>query len=489
MLEHALLTDSFSTGKDELVLQFAAKNQTVQLNIRFAGGEMFFRHNDIQKFPGRTSQIQFKNVIQQHVVSIDVLRNDRGFKITFSNDNVLLFKGFGKFGNVMLFEGLNEPPTSIFRTHLKKDLAFRYSENPAIMATHPLSISEAQSAFPFLAEEHLAFLNAMNYDDLAEDEQKKVWTEMLNQSYKGEFFQGLKNDLPYLYCLPMANCEALSTGIEGLDAYVKNYLSAYFFKIEKQKLHLEVTQKLKHFSHLLRENEKKLNLLQSKRSYKELGDIVMSYAHSIKPGVSEAFLPDFYTGNPIRIKLNPNISASENASLFYRKAKNEHLEVEKVQGNIEASKKELVTLESRKIQLESASHFKDLKTTSAGATNNQVENKPYKILEFEGFHIWIGKNAKSNDALIKLAQKNDLWLHAKDYQGSHVIIKKAGNVFPNSVIQFAANVAAKNSKGKTQSVVPVLAVERKFVVKPKNAKPGEVKVLKEIVVDGFPDEG
>lgn len=485
----AVLTDSFSTGKDELVLHFAAKNQPVQLNIRFAGGEMFFRHNDVFKIPGRTSQIQFKNIIQQQVVSIEVLNWDRGFIITFSNDNVLLFKGFGKFGNVLHFEDFSKTPTSIFRSHLKKDFSFQYVENAQEITSNPLSVKQAQTAFPFLSEEQVAFLENISYDDLTDPKQKKGWTEMLNQSKSECFYQGLKNDLPFLYCLPMEHASALLAGIDGLDSFAKNYLSAFYFKIEKQRLYHEVTQKLKHFTHLLRENEKKLELLQSKRSYRELGDIVMSYAHSIKPGVSEAFLPDFYTGNPIRIRLNPNISASENASLFYRKAKNEHLEVEKVQGNIEASKKELIALGSRKTEIESATHFKELKSTPAKTANNPTENKPYKILDFEGFDIWIGKNAKSNDAMIKLAQKNDLWLHAKDYQGSHVIIKKAGNVFPNSVIQFAANVAAKNSKGKTQSVVPVLAVERKFVVKPKNAKPGEVKVLKEIVVDGFPDEG
>jgi predicted ribosome quality control (RQC) complex YloA/Tae2 family protein len=84
-----------------------------------------------------------------------------------------------------------------------------------------------------------------------------------------------------------------------------------------------------------------------------------------------------------------------------------------------------------------------------------------------------------------LSQKNDLWLHAKDVTGSHVIIKKKGAEFPQAVIQFAANLAAKNSKAKTQQVVSVIAVPRKFVSKPKNAAVGEVSLQKETVIDAY----
>ena len=87
--------------------------------------------------------------------------------------------------------------------------------------------------------------------------------------------------------------------------------------------------------------------------------------------------------------------------------------------------------------------------------------------------------------MLKLCQKNDLWLHAKDVAGSHVILRKKGAEFPQAVIDFAAQQAAKNSKAKTQQVVPVIATLRKFVSKPKNAAFGEVNVLKEEIVDAF----
>ena len=80
---------------------------------------------------------------------------------------------------------------------------------------------------------------------------------------------------------------------------------------------------------------------------------------------------------------------------------------------------------------------------------------------------------------------SDLWLHAKDFAGSHVIVRKKGVDFPQAVIDFAAQLAAKNSKAKTQQVVPVIATLRKFVSKPKNAAFGEVNVIKESIIDAF----
>ena len=64
-------------------------------------------------------------------------------------------------------------------------------------------------------------------------------------------------------------------------------------------------------------------------------------------------------------------------------------------------------------------------------------------------------------------------------------MRKKGADYPTAVIQYAAELAAKNSKGKTQNVVPVIVVLRKFVSKPKNAAPGEVSLQKEDIVDAF----
>lgn len=96
----------------------------------------------------------------------------------------------------------------------------------------------------------------------------------------------------------------------------------------------------------------------------------------------------------------------------------------------------------------------------------------------------IGRNAKNNDLLTqRYTYKDDLWLHARDVTGSHVVVKyKAGKTFPKSVIERAAELAAWYSKRRTDSLCPVIVTPKKYVRKPKGLAEGQVLVEKEDVV-------
>jgi predicted ribosome quality control (RQC) complex YloA/Tae2 family protein len=86
--------------------------------------------------------------------------------------------------------------------------------------------------------------------------------------------------------------------------------------------------------------------------------------------------------------------------------------------------------------------------------------------------ILVGKNNLQNDKLTGTAQPNEVWLHAKDMPGSHVII--VGEDPDEATILYAARLAALYSKGKTSSRVPVDYTLRRYVKKPGGAKPGFV---------------
>ncbi len=96
----------------------------------------------------------------------------------------------------------------------------------------------------------------------------------------------------------------------------------------------------------------------------------------------------------------------------------------------------------------------------------------------------MGRNAENNDLLtLKYAFKEDLWLHAKDVSGSHVVIKyQSGKNFPKPVIEKAAEIAAFHSKRKADTLVPVTVTPKKFVRKPKGFAAGKVIVEREEVV-------
>uniref|UniRef100_A0A7C3NHC6 DUF814 domain-containing protein n=1 Tax=candidate division WOR-3 bacterium TaxID=2052148 RepID=A0A7C3NHC6_UNCW3 len=106
-----------------------------------------------------------------------------------------------------------------------------------------------------------------------------------------------------------------------------------------------------------------------------------------------------------------------------------------------------------------------------------------------GFTVLCGRNSEENDFLtLKVASKDDLFFHAREAKGAHVILKKGGRIPKKEDIYYAASIAAYNSKGKHSKLVPVSYTERKYVTKRKGSKNGEVVLLREEVIFVEPRE-
>ena len=104
---------------------------------------------------------------------------------------------------------------------------------------------------------------------------------------------------------------------------------------------------------------------------------------------------------------------------------------------------------------------------------NKSENKS-KPLEFniDGFTVFAGKNNKQNDLLtLKIANKQDIWFHVQNIQGSHVILRADGKPVTDEVIFKCATIAVENSKAKNSAHVPVDYCPVKNVKKPSGARP------------------
>lgn len=97
--------------------------------------------------------------------------------------------------------------------------------------------------------------------------------------------------------------------------------------------------------------------------------------------------------------------------------------------------------------------------------------------EVDGYTIFIGRDAKSNDYLtFNVAEKEDIWMHVKGKPGSHVVIRVRENLPTQEIIKFAASLAKRNSKAKSENNVTVVYCQRKFVKKEPNMNDGQVKV-------------
>jgi predicted ribosome quality control (RQC) complex YloA/Tae2 family protein len=223
----------------------------------------------------------------------------------------------------------------------------------------------------------------------------------------------------------------------------------------------------------------------------EIGHILMANLHQIEERAERVELFDFYRNTTISIKLRSDLSPQKNAENFYRKSKNEKIELEKIVENIESREQLLAIINGHIENIEAAENLKNLRSylkANGLAPNTKLKIQSYRELfkrfEVEGFEILVGKNSKNNDLLTQqYAYKEDLWLHARDATGSHVVVKyKAGKKFPNAVIEAAASLAAYFSKRRNETLAPVIVTPKKFVRKPKGFADGQVIVEKEEVV-------
>lgn len=102
---------------------------------------------------------------------------------------------------------------------------------------------------------------------------------------------------------------------------------------------------------------------------------------------------------------------------------------------------------------------------------------PYKVKEFEGFEILVGRSAIENDTLsFEVANPNDFWLHVDGAPGSHIVIRNPSNLteLPPSVLIEAKRLAIDNSKAKGRNDAMVHWGFAKDLSKPPSSAPGEV---------------
>ena len=98
-------------------------------------------------------------------------------------------------------------------------------------------------------------------------------------------------------------------------------------------------------------------------------------------------------------------------------------------------------------------------------------------LDIDGFVIYIGKDAKSNDHLtFNISSDDDLWFHVKGVPGSHVVIRVRENLPTETIIKAVAQLAKKNSKASKDDKATVVYCQKRFVKKESGMNDGQVRV-------------
>lgn len=260
-------------------------------------------------------------------------------------------------------------------------------------------------------------------------------------------------------------------------------------RVKSQSLVKLLTNTSERISRKINKQKIELKQCENREHLRICGDLLQANLYRIERGAEYVDVENFYDENygTLRISLNPAISPAANAQKYYKdyqKAKNaENVLTEQ----IKKGQDELLYVDSVLDTVVRAENERDLaqireELTEQGYLRQQkTKHKnpsalpPYEFLSSDGFKILVGRNNRQNDKLtLKMAGKNDIWLHTKDIHGSHTIIFADGREITNTTIFEAARIAAYHSKARNSSQVPVDYTFVKNVSKPNGSKPGMV---------------
>jgi predicted ribosome quality control (RQC) complex YloA/Tae2 family protein len=446
----------------------------------------------------------FETLYDLNVIDVRQFTNERAIGLVLENNYMVVFKLFGNRSNAVLFQ--NDEVIDLFHSNLVSDNNLRLSQLDRTLdqtwEAYQAANFDHRKLFPTFGKEVNAYLapqppmgeiftpplgvGTVRRAGLRWQIIQETLTLLENPSFR----ISLWNHQPTLTLVPLGDViREYSDPIAALNDFYTTYNRIGVLAREKAEAIRILQKRIHRTESYLEDAMHKLVGIDGIVKNEEIGHILMANLHQIPERAERVTLFDFYRDKDIEIKLKHDLTPQRNAETYYRKAKNERIEIEKVQENITLRKGEL---EELKKHVNTIEEFESLKLLRKYLKTNSLLNdnailsptQLFKHTEYEGYVILIGKNAKNNDLLTKkYTYKDDLWLHARDVAGSHVVVKyKAGKKFPNSVIERAAQIAAWYSKRRNETLCPVIVIPKKFVRKPKGLPDGEVILDKEEVV-------
>ena len=499
--------ECFSQDRDEVILVFAqARGKSnyykpfyVKATLRPDFSGLVFpetvhraRSNSINLLEVAVGEPDY----ERRVIDVKSFLNERCLAIVLEGGFSLLFKFFGNRPNLLAFQ--NNDVIDLFNRQLTGDEQLLLSgfDRPIDQSFEAFERAgfDPRPLFPTFGKvinEWIEQQHAVNGI-----EKWAIIKDVLHQLDSPHYYLTRLHHKPTLSLLPLGDIQREYNGpMDAATGFYIAYTGLSLFEQEKATLLRLLEKKQKRIDNQLDASMKRILARDETASHEEMGHILMANIHDVPqtPGSKSPerlTVYDFYRDQSITLKLKPDLSPQKNAENFYRKAKNEKIEEQHLADLIELRERELQQIKQQKEELGSIKTLKELRrfskqTLSIGTTKTTTESGPlFKEVMVDSFRVLIGKNAKNNDLLTqKYAYKDDLWLHARDVTGSHVILKyQAGKPFPRPVIERAAELAAWHSKRRTDSLCPVTVTPKKFVRKPKGMAPGQVIIEKEDVV-------
>ena len=497
--------------EQELVLQIRSNRQSHRLLL--SAHPVFGRIQLTQTtFENPAQPSTFIMVLRKYlqgalIESIEQVENDRIVEITVSNKNeigdhiqaTLIIEIMGKHSNILLVDKSSHKILEVIKHVGFSQNSYRtllpgstYIAPPSTESLNPFTIKD-EKLFEILQTQETTAKNLQSVfqglgRDTANELENILITDKLS-TFRNFFNQETKPCLTETSFspVPFANQvgESFANLSDLLDTYYKDKAERDRVKQQASELIRRVENELQKNRHKLKKQEKELLATDNAEEFRQKGELLTTFLHQVPNDQDQVILDNYYTNQPITIALDKALTPNQNAQRYFKRYQKLKEAVKYLTDLIEETKATILYLESvetvlNQAGLEEIAEIREELIQTGFIRRRQREKiqkrkKPEQYLASDGKTIiYVGRNNLQNEELtFKMARKEELWFHAKDIPGSHVVI--SGNLYPSDEVKTdAAELAAYFSQGRLSNLVQVDMIEVKKLNKPTGGKPGFV---------------
>ena len=317
----------------------------------------------------------------------------------------------------------------------------------------------------------------------------KLVENIKNKNYSPIFIKDEMNNNKDFYCFDL-NLYEKKESVDSLSKLVESFY-------HNNSLRDRINQKASGFKKIL---NTKLNRLtnkyiamndellnnQSKEDLKIFADLLSINIYKIEKGMKKVSVENIYDNmNEIEILLDEKKSPRENIEAYYKKYKKLKTADEIIKAELPKIEEEMKYIKQILETIEIITELNELseieeELISLGYVRKSKKNKqklekskPYMFETDSGALIYVGKNNLQNENLtLKFANKNDVFFHAQDVPGSHVILR--GSNLTEDDYKIAGFLAGYYSYFKNEGYANVDYTEKKHIRKAKGTGLGMV---------------
>ena len=441
------------------------------------------------------------------IESIEQIENDRIVEITVSNKNeigddiqaTLIIEIMGKHSNILLVDKSSHKILEVIKHIGFSQNSYRtllpgaiYIAPPSTEALNPFTIKD-EKLFEILQTQELTAKNIQTlFQGLGRDTANELERLLVSEklaSFRNFFSQETQPSLTdkSFACVPFSTKteEHFSSLSQLLDVFYKDKAERDRVKQQASELIRRIKNELQKNRQKLKKQEKELQATENAEEFRQKGELLTTFLHQVPNDQDQVVLDNYYTNQSITIALDKALTPSQNAQKYFKRYQKLKEAVKYLTELIEETKSTILYLESVETVLNQAgldeiAEIREELIQTGFIRRRQREKiqkrkKPEKYLASDGKTIiLVGRNNLQNEELtFKIARKDELWFHAKDIPGSHVVITE--NLNPSDEVKTdAAELAAYFSKGRLSNLVQVDMIQIKKLNKPTGGKPGFV---------------